>query len=91
MNEQQFRQRLIEKGYGEGEYKEFMPNTDGPLHAHDFSAMLYVVSGEFTLAREDDVTTYQPGEVCELTAGIKHTERTGDSGAGVIVGRKYSG
>lgn len=50
--------------------------------------MLFAVSGEFTLAQESEVTTYRPGEVCELTAGIKHTERTGLSGARVLVGKK---
>lgn len=88
MNEQQFRQQLLEKGYGEEQYKDYAPNTDGPLHTHDFSAMLLVVSGEFTLAQEHEATTYRPGEVCELAAGTKHAERTGHSGARILLGKK---
>lgn len=88
MNEEQFRQRLREKGYGEGQFKEYPPNTDGPIHAHDFSVMLLVVSGEFGLAQESGVTTYQPGEVCEVGAGAEHAERTGSSGARVLLGKK---
>lgn len=88
MNEEQFRQRLREAGYGEAQYKEYAPNTDGPLHAHDFSVMLLVLSGDFTLAREDGETTFQPGEICELAAGILHAERTRSYGARVLLGKK---
>ena len=88
MNEEQFRQQLMDNGFGEGEYKEFAPNTDGPMHSHDFAVMLLVVSGEFTLAKEREATTYRPGEICELAAGAQHTERTGSDGATVLLGKK---
>jgi len=88
MNEQQFRQHLQSNGYGDGEIKDFEPNTDGPMHTHEFSAKLMVMSGEFTLARESGATTYGPGEICELEAGVLHTERTGSAGARVLLGRK---
>ena len=88
MNEDQFRQRLREKSYGQGEFKEYPPNTDGPMHTHDFSVMLLVVSGEFVLAHESGATTYRPGEICELAAGAKHVERSGSSGARILLGRK---
>ena len=88
MDEEQFRQRLREKGYGEGQFKEFAPNTDGPMHTHDFSVMLLVLSGEFTLARAGGATTFRSGECCELAAGAEHAERTGSSGARVLLGKK---
>ena len=90
MDEKQFRQRLREKGYEEGQFKEYAPNTDGPMHTHDFSVMLFVVSGEFTLARNNGATTYRPGEICELAAGIEHVERTGANGAKVLLGKRRS-
>ena len=46
MSEEQFRQLVREKGYEEGQFKEYPPNTDGPMHTHDFSVMLIVVGGE---------------------------------------------
>ena len=88
MNEERFRQRLREKGYEEGQFKAYAPNTDGPMHTHDFSVMLLVVSGEFTLARNNGATTFRPGEICELAAGIEHVERTGASGARVLLGKR---
>lgn len=88
MNEEQFRQRLRENGYGEAQFKDFAPYTDSPMHCHDFSVMLLVVSGEFTLARPSAATIYGPGECCELEAGAEHAERTGSSGASVLLGKK---
>ena len=88
MNEEQFRQTLREKGYGEEQVKEYAPNADGPMHTHDFSVMLLVLEGEFMLAKEDGVTTYRPGEICELPAGSTHVERSGSSGARIFLGKK---
>ncbi len=88
MNEEEFARQLEHNGYAAGQFKDFPPNADGPMHTHDFSVMLMVVSGKFTLAREDGETTYGPGEVCELAAGVAHTERTGPEGARVLSGKK---
>ena len=88
MNEEQFRQSLREKGYGEVQFKEYPPNTDGAMHTHDFSVMLLVMNGEFMLAEESGVTTYRPGEICELAASVKHVERSGSSGARILLGKK---
>lgn len=91
MNEEQFRQRAHDQGYGEVQAKEYVPNRDGPLHAHEFSVMLLVVEGEFSLAFEDGTTDYRPGEVCELAASVIHTERAGPTGAKVLVAKRGSG
>ena len=88
MTEEQFRQQLSDNGYGPAQIKEFAPHTDGPLHTHDFSVMLMVLEGEFTLAREDGATSYGPGECCQLAAGGMHAERTGAEGAKVMLGKK---
>ena len=88
MNEEQFRQRAREQGYGEVQAKDYVPNKDGPLHTHEFSVMLLVVGGQFTLAFEDGTTNYLPGEVCELAANVMHTERTGPLGAKVLLARR---
>lgn len=88
MDEERFRKRLRKSGYGDGQFKEFAPNLDGPMHSHDFSVLLLVVSGELTLAQPGGSTTYGPGECCELEAGAEHVERTGPSGARVLLGKK---
>ncbi len=88
MTEDQFRNQLQERGYGEAQIKEFEPHQDKEMHTHDFSAMVFVMSGEFTLALESESTTYAPGEWCELPAGTVHTERTGPNGATVLLACK---
>ncbi len=69
MTEDQFRQQLQEKGYGEAKIREFEPNQDKEMHTHDLSAMALVMRGEFILALESESTSYAPGEWCELIAG----------------------
>jgi quercetin dioxygenase-like cupin family protein len=88
MTEDQFRQQLQEKGYGEAKIREFEPNQDKEMHTHDLSAMALVMRGEFILALESESTSYAPGEWCELIAGTVHTERTGPDGATVLLAYK---
>ncbi len=90
MNEAQFRHKAREKGYEDCQFKEYAPNMDGPLHTHEFSVMLLVVSGEFTLAFESGSSIYRPGDCCELAADTVHSERTGAAGARVLLGKKTS-
>ncbi len=88
MNEDLFRQQLREKGYGEARIVEYEPNADREMHTHDFTAMVLVMIGDFTLALESESTTYGPGDWCELEAGTVHTERTGPSGATILLATK---
>ena len=88
MTEDQFREQLREQGYGEARIRDFEPNLDKEMHTHDQPAMALVMRGEFTLVLERESTTYKPGEWCELLAGTLHTERTGASGATVLLAYK---
>lgn len=90
MNEEQFRQLAHDQGYGDIQTRDYVPNRDGPLHTHEFSVMLLVVDGQFTLAFEDGTADYRPGEVCELSANVMHTERAGPAGAKVLLARRGS-
>ena len=90
MNEEQFRQRAQEQGYGNFQIRDYVSNNDGHLHTHDFSVMLLVIQGQFALAFEDGTTDYRPGEVCELAANVIHTERTGPAGAKVLLAKRTS-
>ena len=91
MNGEQFRKRAQEQGYGDFQTKAYVPNNDGPLHAHEFSVVLLVVHGQFTLAFEDGKSDFRPGEVCELAANVIHTERVGPHGANVLLEKRASG
>ncbi|WP_156105517.1 MULTISPECIES: hypothetical protein [unclassified Marinobacter] len=50
--------------------------------------MLLVLEGPFSLATDEGILTYEAGEVCELSAGVRHVERTGPAGARVLLGKK---
>jgi quercetin dioxygenase-like cupin family protein len=88
MSEEEFRQLLAQKGFGDAKIKEYMPSLDEPMHSHELSAIALVMSGEFTLALESESTTFGPGEWCELEAGTVHTERTGPNGATLLLAFK---
>lgn len=87
MNGTNFQQQLRDNGFGEGQIKSYPPNADGPFHTHDFNVMLLVLEGPFSLATDDRVMTYEAGEVCKLSAGVRHVERTGPAGARVLIGK----
>ena len=91
MNEERFRQLAHEQGYGELQTKDYAPNHDAPFHTHEFSVMLLVVGGHFTLAFEAGTTNYRPGEVCELAVNVMHTERAGPAGAKVLLAKRGPG
>jgi quercetin dioxygenase-like cupin family protein len=88
MNESDFKQRMQEKGYTNPQVKEYEPNQDEPMHTHEVSVMALVLDGEITLVLEDGATTYAAGEWCELPANTLHTERTGSSGATILLAHK---
>lgn len=90
MQEQEFRAQAKADGYDEPIEKTWEANLKLDMHTHDFSAMLYILEGEFIIVREDSRTSYGPGEHCQLDAGIRHTETTGDSGARGLVSRKHA-
>jgi mannose-6-phosphate isomerase-like protein (cupin superfamily) len=61
----------------------------GELHAHDFSARLYVLSGEFVLQYEDGLRSFTAGQCCDVPAGTRHAEGSGEQGARVLAGLKH--
>ena len=88
MTEEEFRQQIRERGYGEATVKEYEPNLDKPMHTHDVSATGFVMRGKFILILEDGSTTYAQGEWCELPAGTMHTESAGPDGATILLAYK---
>ena len=57
-------------------------------HAHDVDVRALVISGELTLTANGESRTYREGEVFEMPAGCVHSERHGDDGSDVVVGRR---
>ena len=88
MNEQEFREKVIEKGYSEPQTREWEPNLNKEMHTHDKSAMALVTAGGLTLVYEDRSESFGVGEWCELPAGTVHTETTGAEGAVTLLAYK---
>jgi len=87
MLEQEFRDLVAEKGFPEPSDHSYAANNDADMHTHDFHVMLYFLEGNFELVLENETIKYGPGDFCELTAGVLHTERTGPSGAKALLSR----
>jgi len=88
VTEAEFLADLAARGYGEAQVKSYPPHTDGPLHTHDVTVRLLVLDGVFTLAEAGGSRTFRPGEVCELAAGVRHTEQTGAEGARILLAKR---
>jgi quercetin dioxygenase-like cupin family protein len=61
-------------------------STEEP-HAHDFDARIMVLSGEFTVTRDNSSETFHAGDHCELPAGCLHSTRVGPEGVAYMVGK----
>lgn len=61
----------------------------GELHAHDFSARVFVLEGAFILRYEDGTQTLTAGQCCQLDAGTRHAEAAGEHGARVLAGLSH--
>lgn len=77
----EFEMLAAERGHGNLTTKDFAPDQDPPLHTHDWSTLLLVTAGELRLAFEDRTERLEPGDWCEVGAGVPHSERTGPDGA----------
>ncbi len=88
MNEDQFRQKLRERDYGDPQIEEAGPGPVKDMHTHDQSVMWLVLSGELTMMLESGSMTYRPGDWYENPAGTLHTERIGPEGVTVLLARK---
>jgi mannose-6-phosphate isomerase-like protein (cupin superfamily) len=91
VTEAEFRAGLRRDGFDdEIRITNYEPCTaPGELHAHDFSARLFVISGEFILNYDNGPQTITAGQCCEVPAGTRHAEASGADGARVLAGLKH--
>jgi len=91
VTEAEFRAGLRRDGFDdEIRITNYEPCTPaGPMHTHDFSARLLVLSGEFVLNYEGGPHTFTAGQCCEVPAGTRHAEASGTPGARVLAGLKH--
>ncbi len=88
MNERDFRRHIKSLGYAEPEVLALGPNTSGPMHTHNASSIALVLSGSVTIVLESKSVLNQPGELCEVPAGVLHDERPGPEGVTVLIAWK---
>jgi hypothetical protein len=61
----------------------------GELHAHDFSARVFVLEGAFILRYDDRTQTLTAGQCFQLDGGTRHAEAAGPQGARVLAGIQH--
>jgi quercetin dioxygenase-like cupin family protein len=89
MDQTAFRAELERGGFNEIETRSIAPNVYNPPHSHAFEVRALMLTGELTLAWEDQQHTFVPGEIFVMAAGCEHTEWFGPEGASYLVGRKH--
>lgn len=85
-----FEMELREQGYAEIVERRMEANALNPEHAHEFDARLLVLEGTMTITAEGAERTYGAGDTFTMSAGCRHSERSGPDGAGYLAGRRYS-
>ena len=88
MNEEEFRQLVQEKGYGEIELQEISPDREQEMHAHDHSVLYLVLNGKFIMTTHEGTKVFITGDLCENPAGTMHQEKTGPEGGSILLARK---
>lgn len=85
-----FETELREQGYADVVDRRMEPNALNPEHDHEFDARLLILEGAVTIAAEGTEKTYRAGDTFTMSAGCRHSERSGPDGTRYLAGRRYS-
>ena len=83
MERAEFERKLQAEGYTELFDRHMEASGTGPEHSHEFDALLFVLKGEMTIARNGKPETFRAGDLCSVPAGTLHTEQFGSGSEGV--------
>jgi quercetin dioxygenase-like cupin family protein len=89
MDRANFETELHAQGYREIVDRQMPPGHVNPEHAHEFDARLLVLEGEMTVVWDSEERTYRAGDMFAVSAGRRHTERSGPEGVRYLAGRRY--
>lgn len=89
MERTKFETELSEQGYADIVDRRMEANALNPEHAHEFDARLLVLDGAMTITAEGTEHTYRAGDTFSMSAGRRHSERSGPDGARYLAGRRY--
>ena len=85
-----FETELHEQGYSEVVDRRMEPDALNPEHAHEFDARLLILEGAMTVTAEGAERTCRTGDTFNMSAGCRHSERSGPDGTRYLAGRRYS-
>ena len=85
-----FENELRQQNYADVVDRRMEPGAFNPEHAHEFDARLLVLEGAMTIVAEGGERTYCAGDTFTMTAGCRHSERSGPEGARYLAGRRYA-
>jgi len=88
MTEQEFRDKAHQDGYAEPNLVDWEANLVNEEHTHDFSARIFVLSGELKVVCADRTSVCHAGDNDALEAGTLHTEYVGPEGVNFLATRK---
>ncbi|MBT3699880.1 MAG: cupin [Alphaproteobacteria bacterium] len=88
MTEQEFRDKAHQDGYAEPNLVDWEANLVNEEHTHDFSARIFVLSGELKVVCADRTSVCQAGDNDALAAGTPHAEYAGPEGVKFLAARK---
>ena len=90
MNRADFEHELEAQGYREVVDRRMQAGEIKPEHAHEFDARLLILEGEMTIVCDGEERTYRAGDTFAMSAGCRHSERSGAAGARYLAGRRYA-
>jgi quercetin dioxygenase-like cupin family protein len=88
MTEQEFRDLASRDGFAEPALVEWDAGLINEEHTHDFTARIYVLSGELKVVCAERTSTCRSGDHDALDAGTPHTEYVGTEGVAFLAARK---
>ena len=89
MDQSAFEQSCAQDGFAAVEEKQGQSEFTSNMHTHPFTARIMVLSGEFTVTRNDATEVYTPGGSFTMDSGCEHAESFGVDGATYLVARKH--
>jgi len=88
MNQEQFKQGLIEEGFQDLVIVEREADGYLDMHTHPFEAKALILEGSIVIQVDDETLSFAVGDVFHLGHAKPHTERYGPTGVEYLVGRK---
>ena len=85
MNEAEFRAFAAAEGYDAPDARTQPANKFFDTHAHEKDLIVLITAGEFAVDYGDDKTIFGPGDMCQVKAGVDHTDAVGPDGASYIL------